>query len=202
MRCIFSNAFANCTSLESVTLPATLTDIYGNPFYGCSSLVDIQVDAANGVYRGAGNCVIEMETKTLRIGCKATVIPADGSVRRIAQNAFAYCTELTYIEIPDSVEIIEGSAFYNCISLESIVLSDNVTSIGSWAFAECNSLTDVTIGSGVEGIAWGAFAWCENLTSITYTGTTAQWESIALYDGWAEGIGVNYVTCSDGIVYI
>lgn len=48
-------------------------------------------------------------------------------------DAFASCTSLTSIEIPNSVISIDFTAFYNCSSLTSITIPNSVTSIESGA---------------------------------------------------------------------
>ena len=83
------------------------------------------------------------------------------------EEAFAYCTGLTCITIPDSVTNIGRSAFENCTSLTSVAIPDRVTSIGGGAFDGCTGLTSITIPDRVTSIGGGAFAGCTGLTSIT-----------------------------------
>ena len=71
--------------------------------------------------------LIKTASKTLVAGCKNSVIPNDGSVTRIGDSAFAWCSGLTSITIPDSV-----------------------TSIGMEAFAYCGNLTDITVNGTME----------------------------------------------------
>ena len=85
----------------------------------------------------------------------------------IANNGFAYCSNLKQITIPSGVETIGDSAFAGCTGLTSITIPDSVTSIGDSAFRDCMSLTSVTIGNSVTSIGASAFYWCKSLTSIT-----------------------------------
>ena len=80
--------------------------------------------------------------------------------------AFAYCSSLTSITIPDSVTSIGDSAFNYCTSLTSITIPDGVTSIGEYAFLYCSSLTSVTIPDSVTSIGNYAFSGCSGLKSF------------------------------------
>ena len=63
---------------------------------------------------------------------------------RIGDKAFADCTSLKSITIPESVTKIGNSAFKGCKSLKSIIIPDSVTEIDSLAFLGCSSLKCVT----------------------------------------------------------
>ena len=73
-------------------------------------------------------------------------------VTSIGYAAFASCTSLTNITIPDRVTTIDDYAFHNCTSLTSITIPDSVTSIGEGAFRNCRDLTSITIPDGVTSI--------------------------------------------------
>jgi hypothetical protein len=59
--------------------------------------------------------------------------------------AFAYCTSLTSVIIPNSVTSIETWAFRECTRLTSITIPDSVTSIEVDAFEGCTSLAAINI---------------------------------------------------------
>ena len=107
---IGDSAFYNC-DLTSITIPDSVTSIGDSAFQGCENLVRITVSTENPVYHSAKNCLIETGSKTLVVGCKNSIIPDDGSVTSIGDNAFSRCTRLTNITIPDSVTSIGDSAF-------------------------------------------------------------------------------------------
>ena len=89
------------------------------------------------------------------------------SVTSIGDEAFAYCSSLTSVTIPNSVTSIEYEAFYACSSLTSVTIPNSVTSIGYESFAHCSSLTSVTIPNSVTSIGIYAFKGCSSLTSVT-----------------------------------
>ena len=173
-----SYAFYNCAGLTSITIPDSVTSIGDYAFSGCSEITSIIVDKVNTKYHSAGNCLIETATKTLILGCKTSVIPTDGSVTNIGPYAFARCTGLTSIIIPNSVTNIGYDAFRYCTSLTSVTIGNDVTSIGRDAFSGCIGLTSVTIGNGVTSISSSAFSGCDKLQDI-YITDIAAWCNIS-----------------------
>ena len=157
---ISTTAFKDCSSLTSITIPNSITNIGYAAFHDCSSLASIMVEAGNTIYDSRENCnaIIETATNTLIAGCKNTSIP--NSVTSIGSFAFYQCSSLTSIIIPNSVTSIGESAFFGCISVTSVTLPKSVTSIGYAAFRDCFSLSSVTIPNGVTSIGSGAFYGC------------------------------------------
>ena len=89
------------------------------------------------------------------------------AVTSIGAEAFADCTSLTSIAIPNSITSIGNYAFSSCSSLTSITIPNSVTSIGNYAFRGCSSLTSITIPNSITEINSGIFEGCSSLTSIT-----------------------------------
>lgn len=141
---IGDSAFSYCMKLTNLTIPKSVISIGKGAFYGCNNLESIIVANGNTNYSGAGNCLIDLVTKTLLIGSKNSVIPDDGSVTVIGAGAFADCEGLTNIVIPNGVMTIESGAFTGCSFLTSVVISDSVKFIVSYAFYNCSSLTSFT----------------------------------------------------------
>ena len=171
-------AFYGCSSLTSITIPSSVTSIGNAAFIECGSLEEIIVSAGNPYYKSAGNCIIDING-TLIAGCGKSVIPDDGSVISIGDNAFYGCVNLTSVTIPDSVTSIGKSAFYNCSSLMNINVSENnqnYSSINGIVYDKMKTniihvpravLGDIVIPSGVTSIEKEAFSGCTNLTSVT-----------------------------------
>ena len=87
------------------------------------------------------------------------IIIGDG-VTTIGGFAFASCSALTSVTIPNSVTTIGWSTFASCSALTSITIPNSVTTIGSRAFKDCSALTSVTIPNSVTTIGLAAFCFC------------------------------------------
>ena len=98
------------------------------------------------------------------------VIPATYNslpVASIREYAFAKCTLLESITIPDSITNIGYAAFTDCSSLTSIVIPNGVSSIGESTFSGCTSLESIVIPDSVSSIHSRAFDDCTNITTAT-----------------------------------
>ncbi len=69
------------------------------------------------------------------------------TINEISSGAFAYCTSLENLSIPNC-KIIGSYAFQDCSSLNSITLPEDCQTISSAVFYRCNRLKNVTINGG------------------------------------------------------
>jgi len=132
---IGEEAFDGCDGLTGVIIPASVTEIAGNPFRGCP-IKSIDVAAGNPAYELVEGVLFHKEQKTLVI-CPGA-------------------REGTYAA-PEGVLHIGEMAFYGCGLFTDVIIPHGVTSIGSFAFADCYSLTGVTLPGSVTGIGDFAF---------------------------------------------
>ncbi|MBR2549702.1 MAG: leucine-rich repeat domain-containing protein [Clostridiales bacterium] len=99
-------------------------------------------------------------------GCSSiSEITIPESVNEIGQQAFIDCTGITNITIPGSVDFL-FETFCGCTNLENVVISQGVTAIYSCSFEDCTSLISITIPDSVTRIDWRAFMNCTSLTSV------------------------------------
>ena len=119
-------AFSDCSDLEDVTIPDTVTSIGSNVFYD-TLWYDNQPDGL--VY--AGKVVLGFKNYWDNYYESAEI---DEGTLGIADSAFSYCSDLEEVIIPDSVVRIGDYAFDNCENLASVTIPASVTSIGDSAF--------------------------------------------------------------------
>ena len=137
--------------------------LFGNEY--CENMNNITIHAKNTTYRSDGNCIIDIQNKSVVAGCAASAIPSDGSVTTIGQNAFNGVVRLLKIVIPDKVVTLGAMAFAYCAGITQLTLGGSLTTIGSDCFSNCNNLETVKINN-VPSIGQRAFAFCNNLKEV------------------------------------
>ena len=149
------NVFNNFYDLENVTLPQSITRIYGGCFRNCTSLKSI--DVSNVIYIGEGAF----------LGCKSLKdITLNENLNIINDKTFSNCKSLTNINLGDNIEKISDYAFDSCESLTNITLPNNLNTIGIGAFKNCKSLKDISLPSSINTIDDYAFYNDESLDMI------------------------------------
>jgi len=155
-------AFYGCTSLTSVTIPASVTTMGSHCFYGCTGL------KTAGPTGGGYNIEFGWTTRipaSAFSGSEITGITIPDTVTSIGQSAFSG-SKLTEITLPGRLNAISDAMFYYCANLNRITIPKKVTSIGSRAFMYCSSLTDIEFSDSVISIGYSCFENCTGLTSI------------------------------------
>ena len=180
---VCDSAFADCVSLEVVTVPASVTNIAENAFTGCNSLSRIIVDRTNGFYSDVGG-VLYSKDGTKMVRCPPGTVGAytlPDEVTMLSQYAFNNCNMLTEIFVPMNLMSLPVTAFERCTSLEKITVASenaNYMDIDGVVFTKDGKTLvlyprgrrgNYTIPDGVAEIADSAFAGCIYLTGVTFS---------------------------------
>lgn len=203
LKYIESNAFMGCHALTSLNIPKNVEYIGTGDedefsiIAGCKNLTSLTVDKDNKYYEASGNCLIEKSTKILIAGTNSSVIPADGSVIAIGNNAFSCCNGLTEIVIPDTVVTIGARAFDQCFELKNVVMSEKIAVICAYAFREC-PIESITLTRRLTNIFKAAFYRCENLKVVYYLGNASEWQNTDIASSNDYLKNANIVFLGDG----
>lgn len=108
-----------------------------------------------------------------------------------------YDDAMTNYQIPSQVKKIGEEAFYRCKNLTTLDIPEGVIDIADRAFDDCTSLKSISLPTTLEHLGESAFASCDSLSYITYKGTKDQWRVINKFN-WDADSYLIAVHCSDG----
>lgn len=184
---IGEDAFQDNTTITSVTIPASVTEIDSNAFAGCTNLTSVNykgdwskltIQSGNPAVQDAANEQL-FDFEFILNNTAVVVISYNGTaadvtipsryqgkpVTTIGHAAF-FNSAVTSVTIPDSVTSISDEAFINCPKLTNISIPNSVTYIGFSAFSSCTSLKSITLPSSLSFISGALFLGCSQLTTI------------------------------------
>lgn len=152
----YSEVFADCSKLSTVTLTAGLKGLPWLMFQNCTALANVTLP--DGI-------VYLQDAFTGCSALKSLAIPA--SVKSV--DSFEGCSSLTEIVIPDGVTVLGNNVFSGCTALSKVTLSANLGALPGMAFEGCTSLTSITIPNKVTAIEYNAFRGCTALKSVAFS---------------------------------
>ena len=201
---IGEDALKDHTTITSVTIPASVTEIGSNAFAGCTNLTSVNyegdwsnltIQSGNPAVQDAANApLFDFEftldnTAAIVTNYKYKGTAADVTipsryqgkpVTTIGHAAF-FNSAVTSVTIPDSVTSIDDNAFGFCSQLTNISIPNSVTYIGFSAFAHCTSLKSITLPSSLSSISEALFSGCSQLTTIHIPDSVPSIQSYAFY---------------------
>ena len=212
-------AFANCTSLESISIPASVTKV-GNtnssssgsqtlPFFNCTSLKTVRFEDGTsslrlGVYyasSGVGNGLFSSAPlKEVYIGRTLTYSDYSSNYSftkypsRYGYSAFYNKQGLTKVTIGDKVTKLPNYLFYNCNALESVCIGNLLQEIPDYCFSECD-IALIDIPQGIYTIGKHAFDGNKHMTTVKLPSTTRTISEYAFYGC----IALKFIDFPDGL---
>ena len=143
LREIPDECFAGCTSLRSVVVlaGAELETIGNKAFAGCTSLEELMNFALLPAVRkiGAGAFYDCTALRELPLHPEAKIVS-------LGEGAFKNCASLQNGDLEHTaITVLPVEAFAGCTSMETLLLPESLTAIKSRAVADCDSLREISI---------------------------------------------------------
>lgn len=165
---ISADTFYNCDTLEKITIPASITAIGESAFFDCDNLKEFAVAEGNETYYAQDGVLFRKKDDCLMAyppALPATSYTVPDGVQELYYAAFAKCTNLQEIQLPDGLQYIDDWVFaYDTFS--SISIPDSVVEICDYAFAYCENVTKWTLPAELTYIGNAAFANCTGMTEV------------------------------------
>ncbi len=211
------SCFESCVELTTVKIPEPTVVLGGDVFKGCTKLATVEMNDAIEVI-GANaflNTKIWTDADAIVyvgkwvVDCKDKTLPVynveEGTVG-IATYAFASCSAVPTMILPNSVKLINDMAFCYMTNLANVVIGEGVEKIGVQSFSMCSKLTNVILGgydfdnqkmtsSSLKEIGKYAFYQSELLSSIEIP------ETVEFIGAWAFRKTAMYTNATTGVVY-
>ena len=182
------NAFVDCISLTSVTIPEGIASIGNGAFKSCTGLTSITIP----------NTVIGIGTEAFTDCTSLKSITIPDSVRYMSNEVFKNCTALETVHLSTEINRIREEMFYNCVNLKTITIPNKVSHIDARAFQNCESLTNITIPNSVTYMSDGVF---KNCTALETVQLSTEINGIG-YEMFYNCVSLNTITIPNKVNYI
>lgn len=188
------SGFFQCETITSVTLPESVTSIGLGAFYGCTALTHISIpDSVTRVNQAAFR------------GCTALEYTVYGNAKYLGneKNPYVVLVQaneqfITTCAAHSSTKALAGAAFADCTALTDVAVPEGILHLGSYLFYRCTALVNVNLPHSLSTIGTAALSDCSALVGIYYNGTTAEWDALEKQTAWDFGLGHYSVFCNDG----
>lgn len=173
---IFVGAFDGCTNLESIVLPASVTEVQGYAFRSCSKLTDINLGGLSviGAYAFNGCSLlasVDLSSCTTinnygfgSCGLASVVLPA---MVTLGTNAFRYCSSLARADIGSGCTSIDQYAFGDCSALVScIVRATTPPTLGTNVFSRTNASLKIYVPYSADHSVLAAYQAANNWSGV------------------------------------
>ena len=147
---IGNSSFKNCTSLEYIYIPDTLTHIGMSAFENCTSYRGSHIDTKESIYLILNNISNLGDSCFKNSGINNLRIEDTSNILEIPISAFENCMQLEKVVISKKITTLKEKSFNGCKKLSSYNSSDvlncinlldsNVEVIEDYAFGNCDIL--------------------------------------------------------------
>lgn len=155
---IGSEAFAICSTLDSVELPSQIKEITPGLFAGQGVRKVIIPDGVEKISHFA--FLKNAQVDSVKIDT------AKSKLTTIEPSAFYGCTALRYCPIPEGIQEIGAYAFRDCSKLEKTALPAQASKVNPYQYFNCSSLTELTLPASIQEIGDYAFYGCSKIVTF------------------------------------
>ncbi len=157
-----NRAFKYGDVLKEITIPATVTAIYGNPFAECDYLETIKVADGNKDFTVMDGCLVKKDGMVLvsfpsnggKVGNGELTIPE--GILKIGDWSFSDVYSVSSIIMPESLVEVDDHAFIRS-SVGAVTLNNKLEKIGDYGFAYC-AFTGLALPESLKSIGEMAFS--------------------------------------------
>lgn len=201
---IRENAFSECSNIENIEIPSSVSVIETHAFLQCKNLKNVVFEDNSALtvlpYRVFGDC---SNITTVDFGQNSSLESLDESfseskyyyhrlksvdfsgcvnLSEIRSGAFTDCTLLKSIDLSNTeISSVTSGLFENCTALSEVNLPDTAYEIQEAAFAECSSLEKINTENIVK-IGKNAFYNCNGIQSVPVSSDEKQLDGIGYYE--------------------
>lgn len=217
-------AFSSKTSIKTVTIPNTVTDLETGAFMYCKNLTNITL--GNSV-KSLGDCVFES------CGLEEIKIPA--SVTSINVRAFWDCSALSKIEvdnanttfcsidgilfskdktkicnypkaktnttysIPNTVKVLGSYSFEGNKYLQNVTIPNSVTTLDYGVFYKATALTSIVLPSSITKMDFSCFEMATGLKNVVINTQTSS-IPFSCFKGCTNLVNVDATNCTANLI--
>ena len=152
--------FEAFSSLERITISASVQYISPECIIGCDKLYEIEVDPGNENFKTVDGHLYSKDGSTFLKAAPARIgngFEIPHGVQKIGKSAFESCYKVSYFKLSQTVAEIGKNAFMACKSMREIYLPNSLKKICDLAFAYCESLNEIVIPLSAEQIGSNIF---------------------------------------------
>lgn len=153
-------AFAECSTVEKITLPETIVCINDYAFSAAGHLETVIIPETNE-FEYFGTYVFD-GTPAMNYFAENS---ADGAVILGKNVLLAYLGNEKSYTVPEEITIIADYCFFMS-GVEEVILNENIEEIREFTFASCRNLKEITVPDSVLYIGEGAFSNCTSLEKV------------------------------------
>lgn len=181
------------TSQQTISADSGYDGLSSVPVNAVTSSIDSNIVAGNikkdVTILGVAGTLYDDRYKSLVENTVTGVLVIGNDITKLRHTAFAYCTYLTEVQLPNTITYLGMAAFDSCGALKTINIPANIAfAHPSGAFNNCPNLEFVTLGNGFN---------CDSLKFSTNTKLSAD-TIVAMLNALADRTGQSAYTLALG----